>query len=131
LIYLPKIKKVEQYDLGKHQTLLEHFFLLGFGTSRRDLEANYTVSFGAAETIHGDPATRIILTPRNPDVRKQLSQLELWISDKTGEPVQQKFDEPNGNYNVFTYLGMKHPRLPDSAFKLNLPGGVKTVIMKK
>jgi outer membrane lipoprotein-sorting protein len=130
-ILLPKMNTVEVYDLGKHQALLEQFFLLGFGTSRHDLEAAYTTSYGGAEVVHGEPTTRVVLISRKPEVRKQLSQLELWISDKSGEPVRQRFNEPNGNFNVFTYLGMKTTSLPDSAFKLKLPKGVKTVMMKK
>ena len=130
-ILLPKMNTVEVYDLGKHQGLLEQFFLLGFGTSRHDLEAAYTTSYGGTEVVNGEPATRIILISKKPEVRKQLSQLELWISDKTGEPVRQRFNEPNGNFNVFTYLGMKNRSLPDSAFKLKLPKGVKTVIKNK
>jgi len=126
-IYLPNMKTVQDVDLGKHKVLLEQFFLFGFGTSRRDLEAQYTVSYGGAESINNEPATRLLLITKNPDVKKSLSKFELWISDKTGYPLQQKFYEPSGDYNVFTYSDMKiNPNLPDSALKLpRLKGDVK------
>ncbi len=131
-IYLPNLKTVQIVDLGNHKVLLEQFFLFGFGTSRRDLEAAYSVSYGGPETINGDATTRISLISKSPDVTKQLSKFELWISDKTGEPLQQKFYEPSGDYNVFTYSHMKiNPNLQDSALKLKLPSGVKKETLKK
>jgi outer membrane lipoprotein-sorting protein len=130
-IYLPNIKTVQEVDLGKHKVLVEQFFLFGFGTSRSDLERAYGVSYGGAETIDGDATTRLVLISKNPEVTRQLSRFELWISDKTGLPVQQKFYEPSGDYNVFTYSDMKTPNLPDSALKLKLPSNVKKETLNK
>jgi outer membrane lipoprotein-sorting protein len=125
-IYLPIMKTDQGCDLGKHKDLLQQFFLFGFGTTRRDLEGSYNVSYGGPETVNGEAATRLVLTSKNPDIAKHLSKFELWISDKTGEPVRQKFYEPSGDYNVFTYSDMKiNPNLPDSSFKLHLKGDVK------
>ena len=121
-IYLPNIKTVQEYDLGKHKLLVEQFILFGFGTSKSDLEAAYNITYGGPETITGEATTRLVLISKNPDVARQLSKFELWISDKTGEPLQQKFYEPSGDYSVFTYSEMKiNPNLPDSALKLQLP----------
>lgn len=118
-IYLPNMKTVQEFDLGKHNVSPEQFFLFGFGTSRRDLEAAYAVSYGGAEAVNGEPATRIVLISKSPDVRKLFVKFELWISDKTGEALQQKFYEPSGDYNVFTYSDMKiTANLPDAAVKL-------------
>jgi outer membrane lipoprotein-sorting protein len=131
-IFLPNINTVQEVDLGKHKVLVEQFFLFGFGTSRSDLEAAYNVSYGGSETIKNEPATRLAMTSKNPDVAKQLTKFELWISDKTGEPVQQKFYEPSGDYNVFTYTEMKiNPNLPEAALTLKLPKNVKKETLNK
>lgn len=130
-IYLPNIKTVQEADLGKHKDLLEQFLLFGFGTTRSDLESAYSITYGGPETIAGDSATRLVLISKKPDVARQLSKFELWISDKTGEPVQQKFYEPSGDYNVFTYSDMKiNPNLPDSALKAPYKGFKKENISK-
>jgi outer membrane lipoprotein-sorting protein len=130
-IYLPNIKTVQEVDLGKHKVLLEQFFLFGFGTSRRDLEAAYAVTYGGPETVNSEATTRLELVSKNPDVVRQLSKFELWISDKSGEPVQQKFYEPSGDFNVFTYSGMKiNPTLTDSSFKSPYKGFKKEIINK-
>jgi outer membrane lipoprotein-sorting protein len=130
-IFLPKINTVQMVDLGKHKVLVEQFFLFGFGTSKSDLQAAYDVSYGGPESVAGEATTRLVLTSKNPEVARQLTKFELWISDKTGLPVQQKFYEPSGDYNVFTYSNMKTPDLKDSDFKLQLPKNVKKENLKQ
>jgi outer membrane lipoprotein-sorting protein len=130
-VYLPNIKTVQEVDLGKHKVWVEQFFLFGFGTSKSDLQASYDVSYGGPETINGEAATRLVLMSRKPEVSRQLSKFELWISDKTGQPVQQKFYEPSGDYNVFTYSDMKiNPNLPDSELEKH-PKGYKKEMLNK
>jgi len=132
-IYLPNMKTVQVFDIGK-KVSTEQFFLFGFATSRRDLEAAYSVSYGGAESINGEPATRLALISNNADVKKLFVKFELWISDKTGEAVQQKFYEPSGDYIVFSYSDMKiNPiNLPDSALKLpHIKSDVKRETLNK
>ncbi len=137
-IFLPNIKTVQVIDLGEHKVLLEQFFLFGFGTSRSDLEAAYVVSYGGPENIGGEATTRLVLVSKKKEVVRQLPKFELWLSDKTGEPVQQKFYEPipegqqEGDYNVFTYSHMEiNPKLDDKALELHLPSNVKTERIKR
>lgn len=129
-IYLPNIKTVQKVDLGKHKVLVEQFFLFGFGTSRSDLERAYNVSLGGPETVGGDATTRLVLVSKNPEVSRQLSKFELWISDKTGLPVQQKFYEPSGDYNVFTYSHMETPNLKDTDLKAPYKGFKEEILNK-
>jgi outer membrane lipoprotein-sorting protein len=132
-IYLPNMKTVQEFNISKYKVSPEQFFLFGFGTSRRDLEAAYSVSYGGAEPVNGEPATRLVLIPNSPDVKKHFVKFELWISDKTGEALQQKFYEPSGDYSVYTYSDMKiNPNLPDSAVKLpHLKSDVKRETLNK
>lgn len=37
-IYTPGLKRVEEYDLGKHRDMVDQFLLLGFGTSGEGFE---------------------------------------------------------------------------------------------
>jgi outer membrane lipoprotein-sorting protein len=129
-IYLPNIKTVQIVDLGKHKVLVEQFFLFGFGTSRSDLERAYSVSYGGPETVSGEPTTRLVLESKNPEVSRQLNKFELWLSDKTGMPVRQKFYEPSGDYNVFTYSDMKTPNLKDSDLKAPYKGFKEEILNK-
>lgn len=125
-IYLPKIKTVQEYDLGNKRALLDQFLLLGFGTPGRELSRAYDTTLAGAETVEGHKTAHLQLIPKSPDVLKQLKKIDLWISDDTGYPVQQKFDQPSGDYTRVTFSDLKvNPNLPDSSLKLQLPKGVK------
>jgi len=122
-IYLPKLQTVEEYDLGKS---VEKYLALGFGASGKELKADYTLQALGADAVDGQKAMRLELTPKSKEVLKQLPRIELWISAATGYPIQQKLHQTGGDYMLDTYSDVVvNPRLPDSAYKLNLPKGVK------
>ncbi len=124
-IYYPKIQTVQEFDLGKNKALLDQFFLLGFGSTRAELESAYTMRALGPETINGQKTSRLELIPKSADVLQHLKKLEVWIGEN-GYPVQQKFFLPGGDYSLVTYSDVKiNPELPDSAMKLHLPKGVK------
>jgi outer membrane lipoprotein-sorting protein len=125
-IYYPKIRTVQIYDLGKAGVLVDQFLVLGFGSSGKEIARNYTVTVGAEESIHGEKTSRLDLIPKSAKVLEQIRKVELWIPQGAGHPVQQRVTEPNGDYYLFTYSEIKlNPGLPESAFRLNLPAGVK------
>jgi outer membrane lipoprotein-sorting protein len=126
-IYYPKAATVQEIDVGngKDRELLEQFFLLGFGTSRADLQASYNVRLVGPDTVGGQKAQRLELIPKSKEVLQHLLKFEMWVADN-GYPIQQKFYLTGGDYQVATYSDMKiNPDLPDSALKLNLPLHVK------
>ncbi len=125
-LYYPKIATVQEYDLGKYKSLADQFLLLGFGSTSKELESAYRISLGGPETLGKEKTTRIELAPKSPESVANLQRVDLWISDSTGLPVQQKLHWPGGDYDVATYTNVKmNPNLPDSAFRLDLPKGVK------
>jgi outer membrane lipoprotein-sorting protein len=124
-IYYPRMNTVQIYDLGKAGALVDQFLALGFGSSGKNLQANYSVTLGGEETVSGEKTTRLLLVPKAAKVLEQIKQVELWIPLTAGHPVQQKVTEPGGNYYLFTYSDLKlNPGLPASAFSLNLPPDV-------
>jgi outer membrane lipoprotein-sorting protein len=131
-IYYPKIKTVQEIDLGKRTDLMDQFMLVGFGTSGKELKANYSVKLVGDELIAGQKAHRLQLTPLKTAAAAKLQPLELWISDAGGYPVQQKFVQPSGDYHLFTYQDVKlDPQLGDEALRLKLPKGVKREFPQK
>jgi len=124
-IYYPKIKTVQEIDVGKSRALVEQFLLVGFGTSRADLESSYTIRLIGPETVAGQKTEHLELIPKSKEVLQHLSKFELWISDN-GYPVQQKFDLKAGDYQLATYTDAQiNPDLPDADLKLQLPKNVK------
>jgi outer membrane lipoprotein-sorting protein len=123
--YYPNMQTVQEYDLGKYGHLVNQFLLLGFGTPARELTKTYSVRLVSVERVAGQAAARLELIPKSSQAREHLSKAELWISLATGQPVQQKFLQPTGDYKTATYLDVKTEPLPDDVVKLNLPKGVK------
>jgi outer membrane lipoprotein-sorting protein len=125
-IYYPKLKSVQEYDLGKRSDLMDQFLLVGFGTTGKELKANYEVKYLGEETVAGQKTHKLELTPTVTARREKLKKLELWLADDGAYPVQQKFIQQSGDYYLITYTDVKlNPQLGDEAFKLNLPKGVK------
>jgi outer membrane lipoprotein-sorting protein len=124
-IYYPKIKTVQEFDVGKSRALLEQFFLVGFGTSRADLEASYSLRLIGPDMLEGQKTEHLELIPKSKEILQHLTKFELWISD-SGYPVQQKFDLKAGDYQLATYTDVKiNPDLPEADLKLQLPRNVK------
>ena len=65
-VYYPKIKTVQEYDLGKNRGLVDQFLLLGFGSSSKELAAAYTMRVAGPETVAGAASTHLELTPKSP-----------------------------------------------------------------
>jgi outer membrane lipoprotein-sorting protein len=125
-IYYPKIKTVQEYDLGKQGALIDQFLLLGFGTPGSELKRSYEVKHTGRETIDGVACDRLELTPREPEALKHVRRIEIWISEATGQPVRQKMHQPSKDYREIRYRALKlNPPLNDASVRLNLPKGVK------
>jgi outer membrane lipoprotein-sorting protein len=127
-IYRPKIALVEEYSLANNQGLLEQFLLLGFGTSGSELQKNYAVALKGEEPLEGEPTVVLELTPKSAEVSTKLQRIELWLSTKTWQPLQQKFYEPSNDYLIARYRNSElNGKIAADKFKLPLSGKVRTV----
>jgi outer membrane lipoprotein-sorting protein len=126
--YLPKIKTLQIFDLGKHGEQLDKFLMIGFGTSGTEIAANYDVTIAGSEPINGQTLTRLQLIPKNGEAKQYVKKLELWIPDQGDPyPLREKIFEPSGDYILVTYSDQKiNPPLQPDALQLKPPPGVKT-----
>jgi outer membrane lipoprotein-sorting protein len=128
-VYSPKIKRVEEFDLGKHRALVDQFLLLGFGTSGTELSKGYLVTMLGEESLDNHPVIKLELTPKSEDVRNQITKVHIWIDESTWLAVQQQFFETGGgDYFIIHYTSVvKNPRITDDRFKPHWPKGVTHV----
>jgi outer membrane lipoprotein-sorting protein len=57
-----------------------------------------------------------------------ITRIDLWIQEGQSSPIQEKVTQPSKDYVLISYSDLKvNPDLPDSAFDLKLPEGVKRV----
>ena len=128
-LYNPKIKQVQQMDLGKDSDKAE-LLLVGFGQSSEQLKQTYNVSFVGEETLAGQKMSVLDLRPKSEKVAQTFASIRLWIDQKQWLPLQVKETEAGsrGDYQIVKFTNLKlNSDIKDSVFKLNLPKDVQIV----
>ena len=122
-IYNPKIKRVEEYDLGKNSSMVDQYVRLGFGTRSEDLKKSYLVTVIGEEDLDHRKTILLELTPKSDQIRAQITKIQMWIDEASWLPIQQKFFESgSGDYILFHYTNlMKNLKINESKFKQDWP----------
>jgi len=133
-IYYPKANEVDQFDTRKFTKSADLLLLVGFGTTKAELQKMYNISLGGTETIGTAKTTRIDLKPKSDEAKKLFNVIQLWIPDGGANPIQEKVlsGKESKDYQLFQFSDEKilttaDPPLPASDFELNLPPGVKRI----
>ncbi len=127
-VYIPNADQVTEYNAGKNKSDFETFLVLGFGGSGKDLSNSFDVKFAGMEQVQGVNAGKLELTPKSQKVRNMFSTITLWIDPARGVSVQQKFQEPSGDYRLAIYSNIQlNKKLNDSVFKLKTTGKTKVI----
>lgn len=130
-IYYPKINQIQEYEFEQSSELLQHFLSLGFGTETGNLKKDWKLKYLGEEELDGDTTAIIELTPRKESVAARLAKVQLWVSEESWLPFQQKFEEPGGDYVIARYSSVRVNRgVPDSTFRLSAPQDVKRLKMR-
>jgi len=132
-IYRSRIAQVEEYNLSQSKNALQQAFSLGFGTSGKFLSDNYEVKALAEEAVEGEPAVKLELIPKSPEMLKRTPKIEMWVSTETWTALQQKIHEiGSGDYNLYTYSQVRlNPGLKDADLELKIPRNTKRVFPQR
>jgi outer membrane lipoprotein-sorting protein len=123
-IFQPKINQATVVNLGKNKDKAE-YLALGLGQSPARLREAFEIESLGTEAIDGAPCAVLRLKPRSSAAAAYFSSITLWVKNAAGIPVQQKLQEPNGNYLLVKFTAEKlNRRIPDSQFEPRLPKGV-------
>lgn len=116
----------QDFDIGKSGDAVKEFFLLGFGSSGKDLQNSYDITSAGSENIAGQETSKLLLIPKNPEVKKKLSKIEMWVPANVAYSIQQRFYKPNGDYTIASYTSI-NPKLAlkKGKLELKLPAGAK------
>ena len=126
-LYQPEIHQETMVQAGKNQSQFESYATLGFGGSGRDLEANWNVAYGGAETIDGTPVAHLLLTPKHAAPDQMFQRIEIWIDPATATSRKQVFYAASGDTRTALYTHVTENKTPDAAFKLKIPKGTQVV----
>ena len=133
-IYYPKANEVDDFDTRKFTKSADLLLLVGFGTTKAELDKMYNISLGGSETVGTTKTTRIDLKPKSAEAKKLFNVIQLWIPDGGSNPIQEKVlsGSESKDYQLFLFSDEKiltsaDKALPASDFELNLPAGVKRI----
>jgi outer membrane lipoprotein-sorting protein len=95
------------------------YLMLGFGASGKALAEKWDIKALGPETIDGVKTEKLELVAKDPNVRKNLPKVTIWMDTARGVSLKQVFDEGQGQYRDCHYFNfvMNQP-LPKDAFTL-------------
>ncbi len=127
IVYQPGINQASVANLGKNKDKAE-YLALGLGQSPARLRETFELKYQGMENVAGAPCSVLALKPRNAAAAAYFSTITLWIKKSNGIPIQQKLEEPNGNYLLVDFSGEKlNTSIPASLFDQHLPKGVELI----
>lgn len=96
----------------------ESYLVLGFGAKGSDLTQKWDVKYVGPATIDGKKTQQLELVAKDPQVRKTISKVTIWVDTERAVSLQQRFDESTG-YRICKYTNFKvNGSLPSKAFDL-------------
>lgn len=96
----------------------ESYLVLGFGAGGTELAKKWDVKYVGPATVDGKPTQQLELVAKDPQVRKTITKVTLWVDTERAVSLQQRFDEANG-YRICKYSNIKvNSSLPGKAFDL-------------
>ena len=129
-MYHPRINQIVEYNLKGHSNVIQQFFLLGFGTDAKNLDAAYIVKLDHEASLNGESTAILDLAPKDTAMLRYFTRIQVWVSEESWLPVQQKFYAPDGDYSVARYSGVRvNENLPSSTFRIAAAPGVQRVKM--
>lgn len=123
--YQPVLKQAQAYNLGINKDKAE-YLALGLGQSPGNLRETFDLQYQGIETVGGFPCSVLVLKPKNSSAAAYFSSITLWIKKSTGVPIQQKLQEPSGDYLLVSFSDEKlNVKIPAAKFEQKLPSGVE------
>jgi outer membrane lipoprotein-sorting protein len=124
-VYQPDINEAQTKNLGKDQDIAE-YLAIGLSQSPAKLEKSFDISYKGSETVNGAPCDVLVFKPKLASIAKYFSSMTVWYKKSDGVPIQNKKEEPNGNYVLMNFSFEKlNVNIPNSKFDQNLPSSVK------
>ena len=113
-LFEPGVNQVTTYaKAGK----FESYVILGFGASGNDLRAKWDIKYLGSETLNGVKTEKLELVAKDPDVRKNLSQVTIWLDPDRAVSLKQVFVLSATTSHVALYSNFKiNQSLPGDAF---------------
>ncbi len=98
----------------------ESYLMLGFGASGTELMEKWEIRHLGTETIAGVKTDKLELIARDPNIRKTIRKVTIWLDTSRAVSLKQVFDEGEGQSYVCSYSDFKvNQPLPKGAFSFD------------
>jgi outer membrane lipoprotein-sorting protein len=113
-LFEPGVNQVTTFvKAGKWESYID----LGFGASGKDLQAKWDIEYLGSEQMGGVSTAMLELTPRDPELRKNLSKVTIWVDADHAVSLKQVFNFNSSKY-ICQYSSFNfNIKLPGDAFK--------------
>ena len=125
--YQPRINQVFKSTLARATKGKVGGFtqLIGLDGSIKSLAGNYNIEFLRDELVNSQMTTLLRLTPKSGG---QFTTIDIWVNQQNWIPAQWRLVERNGDFTIVTLGNVQlNTPIPDNAFNVAVPGGVKVV----
>jgi outer membrane lipoprotein-sorting protein len=120
---------IEQLTTSTKASKYESYLLLGFGASGKDLAEKWEIKYLGPETLDGVKTERLELVAKDPDVRKTISKVAIWVDPDRGVSLKQIFYSGPTEYRVCVYFNIKvNQPLPADAFTFKTTSHTHNVV---
>lgn len=126
ILYQPRINQVTKASISKlSKGRGGYAWLAGLLGSVNSLAKDYSFDYVKDEAINGQQTSQLHLLPKS---KSDVTSLDIWVSQNTWLPVQQKAVERNGDYTLVKLSNMElNIKLADEAFNVKYPSGTSVV----
>jgi outer membrane lipoprotein-sorting protein len=108
---------LDQVTTFARASKFESYLMLGFGASGKDLAEKWNITDDGPETLDGVKTEKLELVAKDPEVKKNLPKVTVWMDTDRGISLKQVFDEGPGQYRVSVYFNIRlNTPLPPDAF---------------
>lgn len=120
--FVDGVFKVHESGTGQVTTYtnagkFESYLRLGFGASGNDLQDKWEIQQTGWETIGGVKTAVLDLVARDPEIRKNLPKVTIWVDPDRAVSLKQVFYKSAGSSMICTYSNFKlNAPLPGEAF---------------
>ena len=107
-VYTPGTKHLDEVSAaGDNKARFDTFLTLGFGGSGRDLESAWTIQDDGTESVSDGEkmvsTEKLDLVSNDPDVKKTVSRVTIWMDPVRDVSLKQILYFPNGNSQTAFY----------------------------
>jgi outer membrane lipoprotein-sorting protein len=110
----PGVDQITVLNEASNQAEIESFLTLGFGAGGSDLAKAWNITDLGPETVDGTATEKLDLVNKNPEARKTVLHVTIWIDPTRAIALKQVAYQTGGNYRTATY---SHVRLNQSIDK--------------